>query len=122
MEKAKKMAIRAVVLTISDSASRGEREDLSGPAVVEELGKLGAVIVGTMILADIEGEIARQLRHYADSGEVDLVVTAGGTGFAGRDVTPAATRQVIERASPGLADLTGSPSLRTPHPARLSRS
>ena len=63
MEKAKKMAIRAVVLTISDCASRGEREDLSGPAVVEELGKLGAVIVGTNILADIEEEISRQLRH-----------------------------------------------------------
>jgi molybdenum cofactor synthesis domain-containing protein len=112
MEKAKKMAIRAVVLTISDSASRGEREDLSGPAVVEELGKLGAVIVGTMILADIEGEIARQLRHYADSGEVDLVVTAGGTGFAGRDVTPEATRQVIEREAPGLAELMRADSVR----------
>ncbi|MEY3284668.1 MAG: molybdenum cofactor biosynthesis protein B [Acidobacteriota bacterium] len=122
MEKAKKMAIRAVVLTISDSASRGEREDLSGPAVVEELGKLGAVIVGTMILADIEGEIARQLRHYADSGEVDLVVTAGGTGFAGRDVTPEATRQVIEREAPGLAELMRAESLRITPLAALSRS
>jgi len=122
MEKAKKMAIRAVVLTISDSASRGEREDLSGPAVVEELGKLGAVIVGTNILADIEEEISRQLRHYADSGEVDLIVTAGGTGFAGRDVTPEATRQVIEREAPGLAELMRADSLRITPLAALSRS
>ena len=122
MEKAKKMAIRAVVLTISDSASRGEREDLSGPAVVEELGKLGAAIVGTNILADIEEEISRQLRHYADSGEVDLIVTAGGTGFAGRDVTPEATRQVIEREAPGLAELMRADSLRITPLAALSRS
>ena len=122
MEKAKKMAIRAVVLTFSDSASRGEREDLSGPAVVEELGKLGAVIVGTNILADIEEEISRQLRHYADSGEVDLIVTAGGTGFAGRDVTPEATRQVIEREAPGLAELMRADSLRITPLAALSRS
>jgi molybdopterin adenylyltransferase len=122
MEKTKKLPIRAVVLTISDSAARGEREDLSGPAVVEELGRLGVAVVETAILADNEAEIAQRLRVFADRGEVDLIVTAGGTGFTLRDVTPEATRQVIEREAPGLAELMRAESLRITPLAALSRS
>src|SRR5262249_28308835 len=89
--------IKAVVLTISDSASRGEREDLSGPAVVSELLSLGAEIVATEILPDERGRIAARLRHYADAGAANLILTAGGTGLGPRDITPEATRDVIER-------------------------
>ena len=87
-----KSAIRAVVLTISDSASRGEREDLSGPVVAELLTTLGIEIVGSTILPDEMEVIALRLCEEIDGGGVDLVVTVGGTGFAPRDVTPEATR------------------------------
>jgi molybdopterin adenylyltransferase len=132
MEKRSKNNIRAVVLTISDSASRGEREDLSGPAVVAELASLPVTpvtpvtVVATAILPDEVELIAAALRSYADQGTdggaVDLIVTTGGTGFARRDVTPEATRQVIEREAPGLAELMRAESLRITPLAVLSRS
>ncbi len=114
--------IKAVVLTISDSASRGEREDLSGPAVVAELQSLKAEIVATEILPDDRGQIAARLSHYADTGAANLVVTTGGTGLAPRDVTPEATRDVIEREAPGLAELMRAESLKITPLAALSRS
>ena len=117
-----KRTIRAVVLTISDSASRGEREDLSGPAVLGQLQELGAEVVGTEILPDEEEVIAERLRRYADQDGVDLVVTTGGTGFGSRDITPEATRQVIAREAPGLAELMRAESLRVTPLAALSRS
>src|SRR5262249_25407922 len=89
-----KPLIRAAVLTISDSASRGEREDQSGPVVVAELQSLKAEIVATEVLPDEREQIAARLRHYADSGTVNLIVTTGGTGLSPRDVTPEATRDV----------------------------
>src|SRR6266545_6889071 len=108
--------IQAVVLTISDSASRGEREDLSGPAVVSELESLRAEIVATEILPDERERIAARLRHYADAGAANLVLTTGGTGLAPRDVTPEATRDVIEREAPGIAQALRADSIaKTPH-------
>lgn len=111
-----------VVLTISDSAARGEREDLSGPAVVSELKSLRAEIIATEILPDDREEIAERLRYYADTGIANLIVTTGGTGLAPRDVTPEATRDVIEREAPGLAELMRSESLKITPLAALSRS
>jgi molybdenum cofactor synthesis domain-containing protein len=108
MAVANNQIIKAVVLTISDSASRGEREDLSGPAVVADLQSLKAEIVATEILPDEREQIAARLRHYADAGAANLIVTTGGTGLAPRDVTPEATRDVIEREAPGLAELSRS--------------
>ena len=122
MERGVKRTIRAVVLTISDSVSRGEREDLSGPAVVEELTGIGAGIVELGVLPDEVEVIAQRLRECADGAGIDLVVTTGGTGFAPRDVTPEATRQVIERDAPGLAELMRAESLRITPLAALSRS
>ncbi len=126
MEKRSKKTMRAVVLTISDSASRGEREDLSGPAVVAALNGLPEMVVATAILPDEVELIAAALRGYADGGfegePVELIVTTGGTGFARRDVTPEATRQVIEREAPGLAELMRAASLRITPLAVLSRS
>lgn len=117
-----KSAIRAVVLTISDSASRGEREDLSGPVVAELLTTLGIEIIGSTILPDEMEVIALRLCEEIDGGGVDLVVTVGGTGFAPRDVTPEATRQVMEREAPGLAELMRAASLQITPLAALSRS
>jgi len=115
-------AIKAVVLTISDSASRGEREDLSGPAVVSELQSLKAEIVATEILPDEREQIAARLRHYAGAGAVNLIVTTGGTGLSPRDITPEATRDVIEREAPGLAELMRAESVKITPLAALSRS
>jgi molybdopterin adenylyltransferase len=114
--------IQAVVLTISDSASRGEREDLSGPAVVSELQSLRAEIVATEILPDERERIAARLRHYADAGAVNLILTTGGTGLGPRDVTPEATRDVIEREAPGLAELMRAESVKITPLGALSRS
>src|SRR5262245_2890666 len=126
--------IKAVVLTISDSASRGEREDLSGPAVVSELQSLGAEIVATEILPDEREVIAARLRHHsgagagagadavAGAGSANLILTTGGTGLGPRDITPEATRDVIEREAPGLAELMRAESVKITPLGALSRS
>ncbi|HMG34655.1 MAG TPA: MogA/MoaB family molybdenum cofactor biosynthesis protein [Blastocatellia bacterium] len=114
--------IIAAVLTISDSASRGEREDKSGPAVVAELEKIGTRIVAAEILPDERDAIAGALRRYADAGEVNLICTTGGTGFAPRDNTPEATRDVIEKEAPGLAEVMRMRSLEQTPLAPLSRA
>ncbi|HKX32663.1 MAG TPA: MogA/MoaB family molybdenum cofactor biosynthesis protein [Blastocatellia bacterium] len=114
--------IKAVVLTISDSSARGEREDLSGPAVAAELRLLKAEIVATEVLPDDREKIATKLCFYADSGTANLIVTTGGTGLSPRDLTPEATRDVIEREAPGLAELMRSESLKITPLAALSRS
>lgn len=115
-------AIRAVVLTISDSAARGARADLSGPAVAVELQALGAEVVATEILADERSHIAERLCYYADQTPTNLIVTTGGTGLAPRDLTPEATRDVIEREAPGLAELMRAESLKITPLAALSRA
>jgi molybdenum cofactor synthesis domain-containing protein len=117
-----RVEIAAVVLTISDSASRGEREDKSGPAVVAELEKLGCRIAATEIISDDRESIASRLREYADRGDVNIICTTGGTGFSPRDNTPEATREVIEREAPGLAELMRLRSLDATPLAPLSRA
>jgi len=114
--------IKAVVLTISDSASRGERQDLSGPEVVAELRSLKAEILATETLPDDRQLISDRLRHYADTENADLIVTTGGTGLAMRDVTPEATKDVIDREAPGLAELMRAESIKITPLAALSRA
>jgi molybdenum cofactor synthesis domain-containing protein len=114
--------IVAVVLTISDSSSRGEREDKSGPAVVAELEKLGSQIAATEVIPDGREIVASRLKHYADRGDINLICTTGGTGFAPRDLTPEATRDVIDREAPGLAELMRLRSLDSTPLAPLSRA
>ena len=115
--------MQAVVLTISDRCSRGEAQDTAGPAVVEIVEEeLGAHVYGLEVLADEQEAIEARLRHYADGHSIDLVLTVGGTGFSPRDVTPEATRGVVERPTPGLDEAMRAVSLRsTPH-AMLSRA
>ncbi len=94
-------SISAVVLTISDSAAQGERVDESGPAIVALLEASNITVTDTAIVPDEREMIADRLRHFADSGTVNLIVTTGGTGLAQRDVTPEATLEVIDREAPG---------------------
>ncbi len=117
------MLIRAGVLTISDRAARGETEDASGPLIETLLReRLRAMIVVTSIVPDERNVIAEVLRRWADEADIDLILTTGGTGFAPRDVTPEATRAIIEREAPGFAEAMRTASLAvTPH-AMLSRS
>lgn len=113
---------QAVVLTISDRCSQGETEDTAGPAVAKILKEnFWAHVYRTKILPDEKKIIADHLKHYCDGHSIDLVVTVGGTGFAPRDVTPEATRDVVDRFTPGLDEAMRAASLsKTPH-AVLSR-
>jgi len=110
------------ILTVSDRAAQGRREDLSGPALRESLTTLaGATVVDEAIVPDDVSAIEGALRHWVAQG-VDLVLTTGGTGFAPRDVTPEATRRVVDREAPGLSEAMRAASLaHTPH-AVLSRA
>ncbi len=111
--------ITAAVLTLSDKGSRGEREDTSGPAVAEILQGIAEVKFYD-VLPDERDLIKKKLLDYC--GRVDLVLTTGGTGLSPRDVTPEATRDVIEREVPGIAEAMRNAGLqKTPH-AMLSRS
>lgn len=116
--------IRVGILTVSDRSARQERADLSGPALAQAVAEqlAGAAVVTTGIVPDEREEIAAWLKAGADELGLDLILTTGGTGFAPRDVTPEATRSVIEREAPGLAEAMRSASLQvTPH-AMLSRA
>lgn len=111
--------MRAAVLTVSDGVSAGVRDDASGDAL-EELLESEGFEVERGVVPDDAGVIAEAIRTLGESG-VSLVLTTGGTGFAPRDVTPEATREVIEREAPGIAEAIRADALvRTPH-ALLSR-
>ncbi len=116
------MSLRFAILTVSDRSSRSERPDASGPALAELVATQGWQIVRQAIVPDGIDVIKQTLQAWSDSGEADVILTTGGTGFAPRDVTPEATRAVVERLTPGLDELMRSASLRvTPH-AMLSRA
>jgi len=111
----------AAVLTISDSVSTGARQDLSGPAVRERLEQLGWRVAAMETLPD-EGEmISRRLATLADGNQVSAIFTTGGTGISARDVTPEATKAVLERELPGLAELMRAEGRKTTRLAALSR-
>lgn len=113
--------IHAVVITASDAASWGEREDKSGEALVELLTEMGAHIVAKEILPDDLEPLADKLRAYADRPDVNLIVTTGGTGFGPRDNTPEATSRVIEREAPGLGEAMRIETLKATPMAMISR-
>ncbi len=113
---------QAVVLTISDRCSQGQAQDTAGPAVAIRLEEgLRLHIYRTEILPDEKPAIIDRLKHYCDGHSIDLVLTVGGTGFSPRDVTPEATRDLLDRPTPGLDEAMRAASLaKTPH-AMLSR-
>ena len=113
--------IRAAVVTVSDRCARGEQEHRSGELLCELLREAGAEVVAREVLSDGLEPLAAALRDFADRDDVNLVVTTGGTGLAPRDNTPEATRAIIEREVPGLAEAMRAETLvRTPT-AMLSR-
>jgi len=114
--------IRAVVVTVSDRSYRKERADASGPAVAELLAGLPAAVERQIIVPDEQPLIGSALRHCADVLGVDLVVTTGGTGVDPRDVTPEATREVIDREIPGMAEVMRAESQKKVPTAMLSRA
>ena len=116
------MEIRAAVVTVSDRSARGERADESGPLLAELLREAGAVVVVQEVVSDEAGPLAERLRALADREDVNLVVTTGGTGLSTRDNTPEATRAVVEREVPGLAEAMRAQTLRQTPTAMLSRA
>jgi molybdopterin adenylyltransferase len=112
--------LTAAVVTVSDSCSRGERTDLSGPAVTEVLKKHDFTIIGTSIVPDEQPAIEQTILAWVN--RVRLVVTTGGTGIAPRDVTPEATRTVCERLLEGVAERMRAEGAKKTPLAALSRA
>lgn len=113
--------LRVGILTCSDKGSRGEREDTAGPAVAELLEPLAHEIVEKAIVPDDPDRIVATLEKWADGGTINCVLTTGGTGLGPRDNTPEATRAVIEREVPGLAEVMRQAGLAHTPMAALSR-
>ncbi len=109
------------ILTSSDLGARGEREDVSGPLIKEMVGELGMNAAKYVIVPDDQYRIADTLREWADGGEVDLILTTGGTGLGPRDVTPEATLSVIERQVPGIPEVMRTASLEKTPMGMISR-
>ncbi|MBR4098362.1 MAG: MogA/MoaB family molybdenum cofactor biosynthesis protein [Clostridium sp.] len=112
----------AAVLTISDRSFRGERPDAGGPLVVECLQQAGYRVIRTAIVPDEQPQIEAALRELADSGQIQLLVTTGGTGFSPRDVTPEATQAVCQRMTPGIPEAMRYASMQITPRAMLSRA
>ena len=121
-ETHEKIAFRTAVMTMSDKGSRGEREDLSGPAIAEMVTAYGYKVVETLMIPDDQKRIEEELIRLADSGQVDLILTTGGTGFSPRDVTPEATMAVMTRNAPGIAEAMRALSMKYTKRAMLSRA
>ncbi len=115
------MSYRVQVITVSDKGSRGERVDTSGPAIRNILEK--DFTVGDIIIVPDEADIiADAIKRAIDEDGMDMVVTTGGTGLSARDVTPEATRSVIERDLPGFAEIMRAESYRITPRAIISRA
>lgn len=114
--------IRFGILTVSDRSFRRERPDSSGPALVKLVEANNWQITNQEIVPDEMSIIEKTLQTWSDSGDLDVILTTGGTGFSPRDITPEATRSVVERLTPGLDEVMRATSLKvTPH-AMLSRA
>jgi molybdopterin adenylyltransferase len=116
------MNLRFGILTISDRSSRGERADLSGPALADFVRARGWSASLLDVVPDDRLTIASTLTVWCARGDLDILLTTGGTGFAPRDVTPEATRDVLEREAPGLAEAIRAGSLKITAHAMLSRA
>ena len=121
MEEMIRERLRFGVLTVSDSTSRGEREDLSGPLIIELLEKAGYTGSGYSVVPDEAFLISRTLTDWSEEGTIDLILTTGGTGFSPRDVTPEAPKSVCDRDVPGIPEMLRSRSAEEVPAAWLSR-
>lgn len=116
------MRWRVGVLTLSDKGSRGERVDTSGPAIADALGNERYEIAKTAIIPDEAAEITETLKNWADGERLALILTTGGTGVSPRDVTPQATKAVLDYEIPGMAEAMRTASLAKTPNAMLSRA
>ncbi len=114
--------MKAGILTLSDKGARGEREDLSGPALADWLKPKGVDTALYEMIPDDEDLIAAKLSEWADSGGLDIILTTGGTGVSPRDVTPEATMRVLDKVIPGLGELMRFRSLAKTPSAAISRA
>jgi molybdopterin adenylyltransferase len=115
------MNINIGILTVSDKGSKGERQDLSGPAIREMAAGIGAVVFYE-IVPDEKPQISKKLVEWADSGKVDVILTNGGSGLTPRDVTPEATLAIIDKEVPGIAEVMRARSMQITPMAMLSRA
>ncbi len=113
---------QAAVITLSDKGARGEREDKSGPAIVERLKQNGYEVVEQILIADEQSLLKTHLIRLADQRQLDLILTTGGTGFSPRDTTPEATLAVATRLAPGIAEAIRAASMQITKHAMLSRA
>ncbi|HLW17802.1 MAG TPA: MogA/MoaB family molybdenum cofactor biosynthesis protein [Actinomycetota bacterium] len=113
--------MKVAVLTISDRSARGERADEGGPLVEQLVVAAGSEVVSRALVPDERTEIETVLKEWADDGVVDLILTTGGTGLGARDVTPEATRAVIDKEAPGIAEAMRAAGITNTPMAALSR-
>ncbi|MDP9180841.1 MAG: MogA/MoaB family molybdenum cofactor biosynthesis protein [Chloroflexota bacterium] len=116
------MPFSAAVLTVSDKAAAGQREDTSGAAIRELLTSIGIEVARYEIVADEQDVVAARLREWADGGAVQLIVTTGSTGLGPRDVIPEATKAVLEYEVPGIAEAMRAEGLRYTPMSMISRA
>jgi molybdopterin adenylyltransferase len=116
------MSIRAAILTISDKGAAGEREDTSGAAIRELLESIGATIDRYEIIPDDQPAISARLREWSGDAKLDLIITTGGTGLGPRDITPQATREVLDYEVAGLAEAMRAEGLKHTPMSMLSRA
>lgn len=114
--------IRVAILTVSDSAIAGTRQDESGPALRRRCEELNWPVVTTAIVPDEPSKIAAKLEEWADKTDASLIITTGGTGVSQRDVTPEATRGILHREIPGIPELMRSKGLEQTKYSALSRA
>jgi molybdenum cofactor synthesis domain-containing protein len=112
----------AAILTVSDKGAAGERDDTSGAAIRELLDTIGIDVARYEIVPDERDSVAARLREWSDAGEVQLIVTTGGTGLGPRDVTPDATKTVLDYEVPGIAEAMRAEGLRHTPMSMISRA
>lgn len=122
METNEKRIFKAAILTASDKGSRGEREDLSGPAIQEMIETEGYEVTVYKVLPDDQATLEEEMKRIADEKLADIIFTTGGTGFSPRDVTPEATIAVSDRLVPGIPEAVRQYSLTITPKAMLSRA
>jgi molybdopterin adenylyltransferase len=115
------VTLRVAVLTVSDAGARGERADGSGDAIARWVAERGFALSGRDLVPDEPDRIAGRLTAWADADQADLVLTTGGTGLTRRDVTPEATRAVLDKEAPGIAEALRAAAYPRFHRAALSR-
>ncbi|HXN23586.1 MAG TPA: MogA/MoaB family molybdenum cofactor biosynthesis protein [Candidatus Dormibacteraeota bacterium] len=115
------MSLRVAIVTVSDSVSQGKRQDQSGPAVSARCSELGWKVISTHVVSDDSAVIQVRLRDLAESAQMDLIVTTGGTGIGPRDSTPEATAAACEKLIPGLGEMMRQKGMQATPRAALSR-